>query len=480
VSGNEPKSKKNLQAQLSRLLFALVVLSAVNAGFLWKTLSQLFDSYRNVSQGQTRTFLAGELERDFFEESRLRSLDDSVAEKGALPEVRGHIRKLFKEIRSSINEKGDIADVKNIEKSWHAAHDPNSSIQLLILTRRFISNKQKILMPLESSADIATKGMAGFLLLYLAIMASTILILMRFMKRRLFAPLFDLSEKMKYFQAGKVELPPLTEAEDEIGDLEEKFYDMAGRVGHTVTELKELDKVKTDFISIASHELRTPMTSVKGSLSLILTGNLAELSPDVREILTIAEKETDRLIRLINDILDLTKMEAKKLPLDKKWCDLEEIIQASVKGLGGLFEVTKVNVRLQKSNEGIKALVDHDRIQQVITNLLSNAVKFSPAGSDVVVYCGAHESGAVIKVRDSGPGIKLEDQPIVFEKFRSTDPRKSKIIKGTGLGLPICKALVEQHGGQIGLESEPGHGSTFYFTVPEVKITARANEGEAA
>jgi len=299
------------------------------------------------------------------------------------------------------------------------------------------------------------------------------------MKRRLFQPLSLLSEKMKHFQAGNVELPPLVAAHDEIGDLEEKFYDMAGRVGQTVTELKELDKVKTDFISIASHELRTPMTSVKGSLSLILSGNFASLDPDSREILTIAEKETDRLIRLINDILDLTKMEAKKLPLDKKWWDLGEIIQAAVKGLGGLFEVTKVTVRIQKSSEVIRALVDHDRIQQVITNLLSNAVKFSPAGSEVVVYYGETETGAVIKVRDSGPGIKAEDQPIVFEKFRSTDPRKSKIIKGTGLGLPICKALVEQHGGQIGLESEPGHGCTFYFTVPEVQVDV-APENEAA
>ena len=472
-------NKRNIQRQLHRLLFALVVLSAVNAVFFWKTLSQLFDSYRSVSEGQHRMYLAGELERDFFEESRLRELDDSDAEKSTLAEVRSHIRKTLHEIRDGVSDKAALTEVKNIEKAWNAAHDARSSNQLLFLTRRYVSNEQKVLTPLEASADAATKGMNGFLLLYLAVMASTILILMQFMKRRLFQPLSLLSEKMKHFQAGNVELPPLVAAHDEIGDLEEKFYDMAGRVGQTVTELKELDKVKTDFISIASHELRTPMTSVKGSLSLILSGNFASLDPDSREILTIAEKETDRLIRLINDILDLTKMEAKKLPLDKKWWDLGEIIQAAVKGRGGLFEVTKVTVRIQKSSEVIRALVDHVRIQQVITNLLSNAVKFSPAGSEVVVYYGETETGAVIKVRDSGPGIKAEDQPIVFEKFRSTDPRKSKIIKGTGLGLPICKALVEQHGGQIGLESEPGHGCTFYFTVPEVQVDV-APENEAA
>lgn len=467
-----PQTKKRLQVQLHRLLFALVLLSAVNATFFWKTLTDLFDSYRSVSQAQKRMSAAGELERYFFEESRLRDFTDSNPEKNSLPDVRNHIKKLFREIREETSDKTRLGEIKDIERAWNAAHDQYSNIQLLVLTRHFIANEQKILIPLETSADAANRGIAGFLLLYLAIMACTILILMQFMRRRLFTPLSELAEKMHFFQAGNVELPPLTEADDEIGELAEQFYDMAGRVGHTVTELKELDKVKTDFISIASHELRTPMTSVKGSLSLILSGNLSEISKDVREILTIAEKETDRLIRLINDILDLTKMEAKKLPLDKKWWDLDEIIQSSIKALGGLFEVAKVGVKIHKSPQTIKAFVDHDRIQQVITNLVSNAVKFSSPGAEVIVYLGVHEKGAIIKIRDSGSGIKPEDQDLVFEKFRSSDPRKSKIIKGTGLGLPICKALVEQHGGHIGLESEPGHGSTFFFTVPEVTIEA--------
>jgi signal transduction histidine kinase len=168
-------------------------------------------------------------------------------------------------------------------------------------------------------------------------------------------------------------------------------------------------------------------------------------------------------------------MEAKQLPLDRKWSDLGSVAKEAVEGINGLLEVTKVSAQVVEPSVPVKAFMDRDRIQQVITNLLSNAVKFSPENSMVTLTYGPYPTnlgkGAIVKIIDSGPGIKAEDQPHLFEKFRSTDSGRSKAIKGTGLGLPICKALVEQHGGQIGVQSKIGQGSTFYFIIPEPTVT---------
>jgi signal transduction histidine kinase len=474
---NQLSHSKTLQGQFQRLFFVLVLITSVNAAFFWKTLNQLFNSYRDVTQSQRLVALAGDLERSFFEENKLRDIaEDDVARKN-LSELRANIRKDFKLIRDDLSEKNKIEQVKQIEKAWNGAHDNRSSLQLLIMTRQFISKEQSILQPLVTNADAATQAVKFFVSGYLAVFAITVLVMSQYLRRRIFAPLRVLSRKMSGFQAGNLELPPQVTSNDEISELESRFYDMAARVTHSFSELKELDKVKTDFISIASHELRTPMTAVKGSLSLILSGVFAEIPAEVRELLVIAEKESDRLIRLINDILDLTKMEAKKLPLKKEWADLNDVIKSAVQGIGGLLEVTKVRVEVQPLGQIVRANIDRDRIQQVVTNLLSNAVKYSPAGSAVRILFQPHESGILVAISDSGPGIKPEDQGRLFEKFRSTDSSKSKIIKGTGLGLPISKAIVEQHNGQIGVQSQPGQGSTFYFILPEVTFASPAANG---
>jgi signal transduction histidine kinase len=469
------KSTNGVQRQLRWLLLVLVFISAVNAFVFWNTLHNLIESYRAAARGEKIVSLAGDLERSFFEENKLRGVEGSD---DSLGDLRKQIRSLFKDIRENFTEKESISQIKKIESQWRGAHDEAGTRGLLRATKNLVATQEKILGPLQNSADAATSALVSFLALYLVIFLVTVIILGQFMRRRVFYPLARLSEKMKNFQAGHFQLPPQTQNNDEISDLEAQFYDMAGRVGDTVSDLKEIDKAKTDFISIASHELRTPMTAVKGSLSLILSGDLYKIDPDIKEILGIAEKETDRLIRLINDILDLTKMETKQLPLDKKPNDLGSVVKEAVDGVNGLLEVTKVSAKIIDPGYGVKVLIDRDRIQQVITNLLSNAIKFSPAKATVVVSYEAYPNklgkGAIVRIKDSGNGIKPEDHAHMFEKFRSTDSGRSKVIKGTGLGLPICKALIEQHGGQIGVQSVIGEGSTFYFIIPDPNTVTKA------
>ncbi|MDZ4678188.1 MAG: HAMP domain-containing sensor histidine kinase [Oligoflexia bacterium] len=464
---------KTLQKQLSRLLIALLLVTGLNSVFLWKTLTNLYQASEKLQKNQRVIALATDLERGFFEEDKLRSIEPDEREKKQLNNVRNQIKSDLNEILNLIDDKQGVAKIREIQNFWKSSKDHHGTTQLMIFVRSFIANQQKFLKPLEEGANDATKATTIFAAIYFIVFGVILLILNSFLQHRLFIPMGRLSEKMKDYQAGNYQLPPPDSNEDEVGQLEARFYEMAGRVGQTVTELKEIDRVKTDFISIASHELRTPMTSVKGSLSLILSGTVSDVNPEVKDLLTIAEKETDRLIRLINDILDLTKMESKKLSIDKKWHMLNEVVETAVSAIQGLLEITKVKIQMTFPNVQYKAFMDRDRITQVITNLLSNAAKFSPAGSMVTIGYEPYENGIMIYVSDQGPGIANEHKDHVFEKFRSTDAGKSKIIRGTGLGLPICKALVEQHGGRIGLESEFGKGATFYFILTEAVATTQ-------
>ncbi len=256
---------------------------------------------------------------------------------------------------------------------------------------------------------------------------------------------------------------------NEIGDLQSTFNSLAQRVINNIEELKTLDSAKTEFLNIASHELRTPLTSIKGSLSLIRNGVSGEINETTTKLLLIAETETDRLIRLINDLLDLAKIEAKKLPLDEKWYAIESVIDDTFESLQGLSDSTQVTMTI-KDQLPIDIFIDRDRIHQVMTNLLSNAIKYSPAQGIVSVnyFVNGHHQ-LVLEISDQGRGIAPEDQKQIFEKFRQATNDRSPLVKGTGLGLAIARAIIEEHGGEIGVKSQPKKGSTFYFTLPKWK-----------
>ena len=249
---------------------------------------------------------------------------------------------------------------------------------------------------------------------------------------------------------------------NELGDLQRSFDSVSQIILNQMEELEFVDKAKSEFLSVVSHELRTPLTSLKGSLNLL--NQKVQESPSSEELLKIAELETDRLIRLVNDILDLTKIQTRKFPLKESWWYLEDIVMNTQFILKGLCKENNISI-ISSGLENIEVYADKDRIQQVMTNLTSNAIRHSPHDSIVQIDVLAKENNELkVKVRDKGCGIPLDEQKHIFDKFRQS---KNHVGQGMGLGLAIAKALVKEHKGDIGVKSQEGEGSVFYFSIPK-------------
>ncbi|MRG95922.1 GAF domain-containing sensor histidine kinase [Polyangium spumosum] len=245
-------------------------------------------------------------------------------------------------------------------------------------------------------------------------------------------------------------------------------------------ERKAVERVKDEFVSTVSHELRTPLTSIRGALGLLEGGVLGPLPDGAMELVQIARTNTDRLVRLVNDILDLEKIVAGKLELHPKRVDVRRLVSGLVDSLGPVASEARVELFVDVRGE-IEVVVDEDRIAQVLTNLMSNALKFSPPEARVELGVEAKADGRVcFAVRDRGPGIAEADLGRLFKRFEQLEGEGRREQRGTGLGLAISKAIVEQHGGAIGVASKLGQGSTFWFELPSPNGEARRNPGAPA
>jgi len=254
------------------------------------------------------------------------------------------------------------------------------------------------------------------------------------------------------------------------------IFDHAGQiiqicgVAEDISDRKQAEKRVSEFYSTVSHELRSPLTSIRGSLGLIEGGLVGDVSEEAGTFINIARVESDRLIRMINSILDLDKIEAGKLELKMQETVPDDLVGATLDNLQGM--TIDAGVTLKKGancTESIK--LDRDRITQVLTNLISNSIKFSPKNSVITVSSEKRGSSVRFSISDQGAGIKAQDLPKLFGKFKQLDSSDSRSHGGTGLGLAISKALVEQHGGTIGVDSEVGKGSTFWFELPTKSAT---------
>ncbi len=232
-----------------------------------------------------------------------------------------------------------------------------------------------------------------------------------------------------------------------------------------VTERRQLDRMKDEFISTVSHELRTPLTSLRAALGLVAGGALNSRPDKMSKMLEIAIGNTERLVRLVNDILDLERIGSGKVELHYTMCNAEDLLHRSA----DLQQTSaaKADIRFVYDIQPVDVWADPDRTLQTITNLISNAIKFSPPGSTIrLATRPLPNNEACIEVHDQGRGIPHDKLEMIFERFQQVDASDSRAMGGTGLGLAICRSIVTQHGGRIWAESQPGNGSSFYFSLP--------------
>jgi two-component system sensor histidine kinase VicK len=231
------------------------------------------------------------------------------------------------------------------------------------------------------------------------------------------------------------------------------------------TERRALDRMKDEFISTVSHELRTPLTSLRGALGLLAGGALSSRPEKTQQMLEIAISNSDRLVRLVNDILDLERIGSGKAELHSTLCSAEDLLRRAA--AAQQTDSSKPSIRIFFSAHGVNVWADPDRILQTLNNLISNAIKFSPVGSEVHLTARKlDENEALIEVRDQGRGIPPDQLEHIFERFQQGDASDSRDMGGTGLGLAICRSIISQHGGRIWATSKPNHGTVVHFTLP--------------
>lgn len=237
-------------------------------------------------------------------------------------------------------------------------------------------------------------------------------------------------------------------------------------IGRDITERKELERLKSDFISTVSHELRTPLTSIKGYVDLVLAGDVGPLTPEQKEFLTIVSQNTTRLTELINDLLEIERLESGRIEFEFAELDLAEVLQNVAQALKVNAEQKGLEL-LTEISSGLKVRGDRERLAQVFLNLLSNAIKYTPAGT-VELKAYRENDTVVVTVRDTGIGLSESDLQKLFQKFFRSDNPYARRVGGTGLGLSIAKAIVERHNGTITVTSKLGQGSTFTVRLPEL------------
>jgi PAS domain S-box-containing protein len=241
----------------------------------------------------------------------------------------------------------------------------------------------------------------------------------------------------------------------------------AQAVARDITRQREVARMKDEFLSVVSHELRTPLTAIRGSLGLLASGRMGRLEERGQRMLEIAAQNSDRLVRLINDLLDIEKIESGREEMKREEVELARLVREVLESMQSLAE--SAGVKLEATVGSTPIVADPDRILQVLTNLVSNAVKFSTPGGTVSVRAEARENEVLVSVHDEGRGIPSDKLEAVFERFQQVDSSDAREKGGTGLGLPIARSIVQQHGGRLWAESELGKGSTFSFTLPRMR-----------
>ncbi|MDD5723562.1 MAG: ATP-binding protein [Syntrophales bacterium] len=272
-------------------------------------------------------------------------------------------------------------------------------------------------------------------------------------------PLAVMKKKTREIAMGNFDKNLEISSPPEIEELAQAFNLMCDK-------LKEMDKMKSDFFSLMAHELRTPLTSIKEGTNLLLEGIGGEVTDKQKKLLRIVTEESNRLIELVNSLLDFSKMKAGMMSFNFTDSDIRPLMDKAVGEIEPLAAAKNVSLRVDISQELPIIKIDSERILQVLRNLIGNAIKFTPSGGCVVISPQPIDGGLKVSVTDTGPGMPKEILTTIFDRFKQATIINYNKVEGTGLGLAIVKHIIEAHGGDVWAESELGYGSTFVFILP--------------
>ncbi len=342
-------------------------------------------------------------------------------------------------------------------------HWTGSNTELAEITQQVVEglrsfvNEQELIEETDTNAEGRTRVLIRSLLAFGVVANIAIAVgLALYFNKGTTNRLLVLVDNTQRLQKGEVLAEPV-KGSDEIAFLDSVFHKMADA-------LKEAASRKQELVNMVTHDLRTPLHAIQTTLTLLGDGVLGELPEKANKKIGMAQKSSARLIGLINDLLDIEKLEAGHMKLDLKNTPVQAIFDASLSSVYDFAE--KQGVKIECPESDLVVCVDADRMVQVIVNLLSNAVKFSPTNSVVTLLALPYENMVELRVIDQGRGIPESHREKIFDRFSQVDPDNPAEKKGTGLGLPICKLIVEGHGGKIGVESVVGEGSTFWCRLP--------------
>jgi signal transduction histidine kinase len=395
--------------------------------------------------------------------ARLRSLELLVSgshrQKAAFDEVYSATNKALSLLKNIKNDLDAGENARNLASAGFLRKRVTASVGALIQhIHELIAEERQIeeIAPQQQARfrDLIVSCLVGGLVLNVLLAVAMALFISQSTVNRL-RVLMDNTRRM----VGRQELNPAVGGTDEIAHLDSTFHDMA-------RELALAEKQKQEVISMVSHDLRSPLMSLDFSLTLIGSGKYGELNEKGLKELSSAEISAKRLIRLINDLLDIEKIESGKLNVLKMPLSFHTLAEHSVDAVRALAVSKEIELVIEGSDD-IEFPGDSDRLEQVIINLLGNAIKFSPNNSKVFIRGEEKNSFVEIRVIDSGPGIPAEYKKRIFERFQQVSRGDGKEKEGTGLGLAISRAIVEAHGGTIGVESENGKGSSFWIRLPD-------------
>ena len=351
------------------------------------------------------------------------------------------------EVKNMKNNRNYNGNWYKIEKEKAADTILEEVKKLDEFSRKAFYDKTKIVS--DAGALARTVAVISFMIAVLLVILLSFLI-----TRSITNPLLKLVKKTRDIQTGIFDCDLDVSAPPEIKELTEAFNLMCNR-------LKEVDKIKTDFFAMISHELRTPITTIKEGTSLLLEGTCGSTTEKQGRLLTIIAAESNRLISLVNSILDLSKMEAGMMEYNFERRSIEPLIKQVINEITPYAEAKGIHVKNSANTDHSLCRMDSERILDVLRNLVGNAVKFTPEKGQISITANLLNGGLEVSVCDSGPGIPKEKLSAIFEKYESSDQKK-----GTGLGLAIVKHIVTAHGGKVWAESDPGQGSRFIFVLP--------------